>query len=100
MLPTTIEATKAIFKADPSLTPAERTRIVALLLNSGANTPTPKDAIPRLLKRDEVARRLGCTPRTVDNLAASGALPRVKLPGRSRSVGFRESDVTALIEGR
>lgn len=53
----------------------------------------------RLLRRGEVARRLGVTPRSIDNLARSGALRRVRLPGRVRGAGFRERDVDQLING-
>ena len=53
----------------------------------------------RILRRGEVARRLGVTPRTIDNLARSGALLRIKLPGRARGAGFRERDVDHLING-
>jgi hypothetical protein len=38
--------------------------------------------------------------RSLDNLAASGVLPKVRLPGRTRAAGFREADVNALINGR
>jgi len=53
----------------------------------------------RILRRAECARRLGVTPRTIDNLARSGALYRIRLPGRSRGAGFRERDVDHLING-
>ncbi|MDO9542935.1 MAG: hypothetical protein Q7J98_11530 [Kiritimatiellia bacterium] len=53
----------------------------------------------RLLRRGEVARRLGCTPRTVDALGRAGTLHRVRLPGRVRGAGFRESEIAALIGG-
>ncbi len=98
MLSTTLEATKAILKADPSVKPDERSRLLALLRNGCQKEPSIMSSVPRLMRRREAAKLLGVTPRTVDNLAMAGALPRVKLPGRSRSVGFRESDVKALIE--
>ena len=51
----------------------------------------------RLMRRNEVARMLGRTTRSVDHLACEGVLKRVNLPGRARAAGFRESDVLALI---
>lgn len=53
----------------------------------------------RLIKRSEVARLLGRTPRTVDLWVRRGLLRRVRLPGRLRAPGFRLSEVRALIEG-
>lgn len=53
----------------------------------------------RLLRRAEVARRLSCSLRLVDLLAARGQLTRIKLPGRQRGNGFLESEVSALLAG-
>lgn len=62
--------------------------------------PAPAESAPaRIIRRMEVARRLGRSPRAVDRLAAEGALRKVLLPGRTRAAGFRESDVAALIAG-
>ena len=49
----------------------------------------------RLLKKREVAEKLSCSPRTVDRLADSGHLKRVKCAG----VRFRASEVQAIING-
>jgi hypothetical protein len=98
MLPTTIEIIRSGLKGDPSLTPADRARMVALLRNAQA---TPKaeptaERVPRLLRRAEVARRLSCSLRTVDKLP----IKKVKLPGRQRAAGFLEDDVNALLLGK
>ena len=52
---------------------------------------------PRILRRAEVASRLGCSLRTVDHWAGCKLLSKVRLPGRVRCAGFRESDICALI---
>lgn len=98
MLPTTQTAISAMLKADPSLTPDARAAIVAAIRNHGKNTRPEAAPVARLLKRREVAERLGCCPRTVDGLARAGSLRRVLLPGRRRGAGFIESDVTRLLE--
>lgn len=103
MLHTTVEATRAIFKADPSLTPLDRSHLIALLRNHGrtvAKKAEPSHPEPRLIRRAEVARRLGCSLRAVDNWAHAGILRKVTLPGRVRAAGFREGDLVALIEGK
>jgi len=51
----------------------------------------------RILRRAECARRMAVTPRTIDNLARTGALKRIRLPGRTRGAGFRERDIENLI---
>ena len=49
----------------------------------------------RLLKKEDVVNRLSLCVRTVDRMAASGELEKVKIRG---AVRFRESDIVALIE--
>lgn len=98
MLPTTQTAISAMLKADPSLTPDARAAIVAAIRNHGKTARPETAPTARLLKRREVAERLGCCPRTVDGLARTGSLRRVLLPGRHRGAGFVESDVVNLIE--
>ena len=100
MLSTTIEIIRSGLKADQTLTAQDRARLLATL----RETPAPKSAPvasnePRLIRRMETARRLSCSLRTVDHLAASGVLPKRKLPGRVRASGFLASDVDALIQG-
>ncbi len=95
MLPTTIEIIRSGLKSDPSLSPADRTRLIALLRN-GQATPKgepPAERVPCILRRAEVARRLSCSLRTVDKLP----IQKVKLPGRQRAAGFLEGDVNALL---
>jgi excisionase family DNA binding protein len=48
-----------------------------------------------LLRKKQVAEKLACSLRTVDRLANSGRLKRVKCAG----VRFRESEVLAIING-
>lgn len=51
------------------------------------------------MRRAEAAQRLSCSLRSLDRLAASGALRKRTLPGRERASGFLASDVEALILG-
>jgi hypothetical protein len=98
MLPTTLEILKSGLKADPTLTPANRASLLALLRDgppAAKAEAAPNE--PRLIRRAETARCLSCSLRTVDKLAASGALKKRKLPGRVRASGFLASDVAALI---
>jgi len=96
MLPTTLEVFKASLKADHTVSAVERTRLVALVRTGAAPDaphPHPADAVPRIIRRAEVARRLSVSLRTVDKLP----IKKVKLPGRTRAAGFLESDVNTLI---
>lgn len=77
-----------------NLSPRERGFLIKEWTGAAA-APTPE----RLLRRAEVARRLSCSLRLVDLLAARGTLTRVRLPGRLRGHGFLESQVSALLAG-
>ena len=101
MLLSTLDATKAILRADPSLTAADRAKLLVVLRNHGKEEkgqPAPEP--PRLLRRREVANRLGVSLRTVDNLSHRGTLTKVRFAGRRRASGFLEAAVSALILGR
>lgn len=101
MLKTTVEIIRSGLNADPSLTPADRQRVIALIRNGPPSTKSEITAAtePRLIRRAEAARRLSCSLRTVDNLAATGTLRKRKLPGRVRASGFLESDLVTLLGG-
>ncbi len=99
MLPSTLEILKSVLRSDPTLSPTER---AALLMRLKDKSETAKPNVAplgeiRIVRRTEAARRLACSLRTIDSLAASGVLPRRKLPGRVRGSGFLSSDVEALM---
>ncbi len=99
MYDTTRDAVRAVLKADPSLDPETRSRMLEAL--SGVSSgKTKENGETRIIRRAEAARMLGRSARAVDYLAASKALTKVTFPGHSRAAGFRLSDVTALISGR
>ena len=98
MLSTTLEIVRSGLKADPTLTPQDRQRLLATLRAPAVQKIVPAISTEfRLIRRAEVARRLSCCLRTVDKLAASGILAKRKLPGRLRASGFLASDVDSLI---
>jgi hypothetical protein len=103
MQQTTIHLAQELLKTDASLTPQDRHRLVALLRNHGQErqgqktSPPPE---PRLIRRAEAARRMGVSLRAIDSWARAGLLTKVRLPGRTRAAGFRESELLALIEGK
>jgi predicted DNA-binding transcriptional regulator AlpA len=102
MLDTTLEIFRAGLRADPTVSPVERARLLALF-RSGAPAKTTVDHAPapaRIIRRDEVAQRLACSLRAVDRWSTLGHLRKIRLPGHSRAVGFREADVIALINGQ
>ena len=102
MLPTTLDAVKALLKADPALTPADRARIVVSVRNHGREVETKQNggaSEKRILPRAEVARRFNRTLRFVDHLAKAGVLRRVRLPGRVRACGFLAEEVERVMAG-
>ena len=101
MLSTTLEIVRSGLKADPTLTPQDRLRLLAALRESASGKSGPvQPTEPRLVRRAVVANRMSISLRSVDKLAASGVLPRRKLPGRIRASGFLASDVDALVSGK
>lgn len=102
MLPTTVDVIKAGLKSDPTITPIDRSRLLAALRQAPDPTktvPLPM-AGPRIVRRHEAATRLGVSLRTLDKWAKEGILPRRVLPGRKRGAGFTEGDLAALIVGK
>lgn len=102
MLATTVDAMKALLKADPVLTPGDRARILASIRNHGMDSemlrPAPTQE-KRVLPRAEVARRFNRSLRFVDHLAKDGTLRRVMLPGRRRACGFLAEEVERIMIG-
>lgn len=100
MLVTTVDAIKAILRADPTVTPADRVLIIAAIRNHGKQAAQPKPVEQqeaRILRRAEVARRMGCSLRTVDRMVCEGMIQKVTLPGRKRACGFRLADFERLL---
>ena len=99
MLNTTNDAVRAILKTDASIKPSDRSRILAAIRSHGADLSAEKTAPPpvTILRRREVAERLGRSVRFVDQLDRDRILRKVTLPGRKRAVGFRSKDVDSLL---
>jgi hypothetical protein len=95
MLRATRDALRAILATDATVSPESR----AALLERLEDVPQEKQPAVRLLRRKEVAELLGTSTRTVDSLASTGALRRIKLPGRKLASGFRSDDVQRLMNG-
>ena len=71
MLMCTIDAIRAVLRLDPTLEVSSRARIVNAMIKANktlTDPPTPQPT-PRLIRRDEVARRLSISARAVDLLA-------------------------------
>ena len=93
------DAVRTVLRLDPTLDLPARTRIVNVMLKAAKNQSDVPSTQPvqRLIRREEVARRLSVTARTVDRLSTDGVLQKIRFPGRDRGGAFRESDVTDLI---
>ena len=102
MFGTTMEAMRALLKADASLTPTDRARILTSIRNHGKESETPRAvavAETCIFTRTEVARRFNRSLRFVDDLAKAGALHRIRMPGRKRGCGFASEEVERLMAG-
>lgn len=101
MLQTTFQILKSGLQGDPTLSPLQRTKLLAAFRQAEKLKAEPvdesKQRIARIVRRKEAAQMYSCSTRLIDRLAAQGALRKVTLPGRKRSAGFLESDLLALI---
>jgi predicted DNA-binding transcriptional regulator AlpA len=101
----TESAIRSILATDETIPPAQRGVIINFIKRGGVqrqnldSRSVPAPAADRILRRRQTGERLGISLRTVDLLAAQGVLKKMKFPGRRRSCGFLESDVTALVSG-
>lgn len=101
MLQTTADALRAVLKSDPTISSADRSRILTAIRNHGRQCE-PDNSQPkqtRIMRRSEVAQLLNRSLRFVDKLSAEGVIQKVKLTGRKRAVGFRSKDVDQLLSG-
>jgi hypothetical protein len=101
MLDTTVDAMRAMLKADPSITPGERSQVLTVIRNHGKPQVAPQDtpqSAQRIVRRAEAAILLARSPRAVDRLAQQGLLTKVKLPGRQRAAGFLMTQLMSLLE--
>ena len=96
----TIDAVKAVLHIDSSVSPAELQYVMAALRNAGKKLEAKPPQQVRLLRRTEVASRLGVSLRAIDSWARQGILRKVKLPGRIRACGFSSVDIERIAEGR
>jgi hypothetical protein len=99
MLDSTIELIRAGLKTDPTLSLAERARLILILRNHGRQTQPPQavHAEPKIIRRKQAAERLNSSLRFVDLLARQGVLKKCTLPGRRRAVGILESSLLAVL---
>lgn len=95
MLDTTLQAVKAVLKADPSMTPDG---IKAVL--TAAKNPTGQTTRQLAIPSTEAAKLLGVTYRTVARLTKDGYLTPCYLPGRKRTFGVSWESVENLIESK
>jgi hypothetical protein len=102
MQSTTLDIVHRVLKSDATIPPPELMRTLAALRKGfAASKPeTPTERVKRLIRRAEAARRMSCSVRTIDNLAAAGVLTKRTLPGRVRGSGFLEEDLEAVMAAR
>ena len=100
MLPTTLEIIQSALKADSTVAPPDRARLLALLKAGGVPPPTAAipAAGPMVLRWKEAAKLFGCCPRTLRTWALDNKIKPVMQPGRERAYGIRRSDLPLLAQ--
>ena len=96
----TYDAVMTLLKADRTLQPRERARLIAAMSDKPENGAAVPYVPEKLIRRQEAAARFGVSKRTVDLWAKQGLLTKRKLPGRKRAAGFVEAEINALITGK
>jgi len=91
-----LEILKSVLRADETMRPAIRAKIIDLATN-GERPDKPTPGVPIVLRRGEVARRLSRSVRSVDMLCQAGVLEKVQFTGRKRACGILESSLAAAI---
>ena len=99
MLKVTSDVMMASLKADPTVDPADRIRIITAAQTAANPGVSPKEHGLCVVRRGMVASMLSVSLRTVDKLHSQGILKKVRFPGRGRAAGFLLGDVEALIGG-
>lgn len=94
MLTATLNTLDIVLRGDETIDPDLR-KFICRIAKEG-KLPSGK-AEERVLRRKAVAEQLGVHPRTIDRYRKTGVLNSVILPGHTRAIGYRLSDVEALL---
>jgi hypothetical protein len=99
MLPTTVDAIRAILRADPTVTVDERSWILACVRSHGRQyrNQQAKPPVKCMISTEEAAKRFGKSKRFVQLLADQGILHRVILPKHTRACGYYSEEVDRLL---
>ena len=98
----TVKILDVTLRADSSVTPAERNRILKVI--RGEPMPAPPDGNgnrqPRIFSRAECAKLLGGkSARFIDLLCRKNLLKKFIAPGCQRSIGVTSASLEKFLEG-
>ena len=98
----TVKILDVTLRADSSVTPAGRNRILKLI-RGDESLPAPPDGnsrTPRIFSRAEAAKLVGDkSPRFIDLLCRRGLLKKFIPRGNQRAIGICGESLRAFIEG-
>lgn len=97
MLPATLNTIEAVLAGDQSINTTER-KAHMQILRKGLSSADERIK-DRVISRKEVAEKFGVTTKTIDNWKNKGIITPVKLAKFNKAIGYRESDIDALIAG-
>ena len=98
----TVSILAATLKADSTIAPAERTRLLKMIRGEPmpASDDNGKRQPPRIFSRQRAAELLGDkTPRFVDLLCRRGLLKKFTPKGNQRAIGICGESLHAFISG-
>ena len=96
-----MELISTALRADSTVAPAERLKLLALL-RKGKDVPAKarnpiSPQLPSIVRPAQAAVRLGRTVRSVHRFCREGLLVKVKFPNHKRAAGITEESLAALI---
>lgn len=90
----------ATLRADASIPPAERSRLLKLIRGESAPVQNDNGHSPRIYSRAECAKLLGeKTTWYVDQLCKRGLLQKLKPKGNVRAIGVTSASLESFIAG-
>ena len=102
-MPTIIDATRALWKSDPSITP-EQAKAALDVLTGKADIPIEergKRVMDYSMSRDEVAKVLNVRPHTVSDYVRKGLIRAFRFGAKGRlASGYSAQSVNDLLAGK
>lgn len=90
---------RGVLQLNPAITPQTIADVDDILLGRKCAVAIREVLETPPIKAKAAARMLGVTPKALLYHARKGRIHRVRVPGSSRSLGYRAADIYAMMQG-